>query len=134
VTAPFIQILIIIIREADFLRKIQTHFMFIFSCRLQQRGDPPHLFMNNATITRRRKKLSLHQTPKLVSTSHKGGGGGGEGEARKRKKKRIIIMVKKSLWLVLTEMEIIIVIIINPEVKKKLVVSLKKCVLLVVIQ
>jgi ribosome-associated protein YbcJ (S4-like RNA binding protein) len=71
--------------------------MFIFSCRLQQRGDPPHLFMNNATITRRRKKLSLHQTPKLVSTSHKGGGGGGEGEARKRKKKRIIIMVKKSL-------------------------------------
>jgi L-ribulose-5-phosphate 3-epimerase UlaE len=33
-----------------------------------------------------------------------------------------------------TEMEIIIVIIINPEVKKKLVVSLKKCVLLVVIR
>jgi L-ribulose-5-phosphate 3-epimerase UlaE len=33
-----------------------------------------------------------------------------------------------------TEMEIIIVIIINPEVKKKLVVSLKKCVLLVIIQ
>jgi hypothetical protein len=31
-------------------------------------------------------------------------------------------------------MEIIIVIIINPEVKKKLVGSLKKCVLLVVIQ
>jgi hypothetical protein len=91
------QILIIIIREADFLRKIQTHFMFIFSCRLQQRGDPPHLFMNNAAITRGRKKLSLHQTPKLVSTSHKGGVGGGEGEARKRKKKGIIIMVKKSL-------------------------------------
>jgi hypothetical protein len=31
-------------------------------------------------------------------------------------------------------MEIIIVVIINPEVKKTLVVSLKKCVLLVVIQ